>query len=306
MNFPQISGFGFSTPDLLGGMLSYGMDKASAERENTWSRQAAATQMDFQERMSNTAYQRAVADMKAAGINPMMAAMHGGASSPAGAGFTGAKTAAFHMPSASGSAQLQTAAQVQLLDAQADKTRAEADEVRERTPTHAANINRTIADTERLWEDAKKIRQETATSAEQAKNLAAMTEVHKQTLPRIRQEILLLKAQTAESLQRAGLTAEETKRVQQLIRENLPAMERALGNAELLLRQLTAQGNQAAADVKDSYIGYLGEVLRLLTPMGAAIGGATYINRMGANRAAGVIQPAPQVPVQRGGIYLPR
>lgn len=112
---------------MIPALIAAGASLVGGIMANRASAKVAERQMDFQEEMSNTSYQRSVEDMKKAGINPMLAAKVGGASTPPGA------LAHVENLGPSTVASAQNAINMQQAVAQTDKIRADTDLSRAQT-----------------------------------------------------------------------------------------------------------------------------------------------------------------------------
>ena len=118
---------------------------------NRGAKKRAGEQMRFQERMSNTAYQRAVADMREAGLNPMLAYGKGAhASTPTGAMAQTLKTNA------------KFPAEMRLLREQEKNLKTTNANIQQQTNTSLAEENNKKANTAKLIQEAHRIKVNTA------------------------------------------------------------------------------------------------------------------------------------------------
>lgn len=112
--------------------------QSSANRSN---RAASREQMDFQERMSNSAWQRGMEDMRKAGLNPVLAGKLGGASAPVGA----QASAQNAMTGFSGSTA--RALEARRLSADIDNLNALNSQIKSQTMLNSANAIKSSAET---------------------------------------------------------------------------------------------------------------------------------------------------------------
>lgn len=263
--------------DKAEGMQDHAQHFAAGQQESAqnFNSAQAIAQRDWSEKMSSTQYQRATADMKAAGLNPMLAYHQGGASTTPGASATSSPAGApgGHPVRPIPAVALQTAAQIRATDALTEKTRAEENEIKARTPTHSVSIERMRQEIteskeriEKLMAEVNAIMQGERTSAAQQFHLQQQTRNLQEEIPKIRNTVDLLRSQLFESAAKTGLADEQTKEIQNKVRANLPGLEAALKQLELHVR--TPEASRDAAWYKN-YASYISKFLREFNPISA-------------------------------------
>lgn len=126
--------------DILGGTLGAGLNVLGGWMANEANEDTNERNLNFQDMMSRTQYQRAVTDMQAAGINPMLAAKVGGNGMASGSSYQSQNIFEGAGSSAVGMARM--AAEMESIEASTDKTKAEADMIRNFTGPNIASQTR--------------------------------------------------------------------------------------------------------------------------------------------------------------------
>lgn len=234
------------------------------ENEQQYNSAEAVKARDYNTEMSNTAWQRGVKDMQAAGINPMLSVMKGPASAPESKAPTSGSALASGgtTPNNSLAQGVVSASQAALNEATADKARAEADSIREDIKTKPVTREQVATQIQETLANIEKIRQETSTSAYSAANLYASTQNLLETKEQIRETIKNIKALTGLHNTQIGKTTAEEGEIRQRANENIPQIERIVRELEaklLLLQQPSAERSSAIYDTK-----VLGEIAGLV------------------------------------------
>jgi len=248
---------------VAGGLIG----KSGQDDANKQSAKMAREQMAFEERMSNTAMRRRVVDLKAAGLNPMLAGINQqGASTPAGAKSTYENSnlplsegVSGIMPKIMQVENLQANTAKQAAEAEQSKTQATLNEASARnldatTPTHAVSMDLSRMQMSEIQTKIKHMESQIGLNTNQSQLIQA-------EIPKIGAEINKIQAETKnagvqynmilattkEALARANLTSAQIDEVAPRIMEMYASAARSNAETDSIRAQQPVKELQGAA-----------------------------------------------------------
>jgi hypothetical protein len=162
---------------IIGSAIGVVGDIAGGALQNIYNKKEATKNRNFQAQMSNTAHQREVADLRAAGLNPILSASHGGASTPSGSTATSANLTDIGSKAANSvRASMELKKQLALIDQQILQAKQATDESYTRT-----NLNHDLS--KKAWAETEQTKAATRILGIDAQNRQNVLDVQNANKP---------------------------------------------------------------------------------------------------------------------------